>query len=355
MHKGKRRAKRKNECQWRIVIRQKRYEDEVRDDLARLPFKFGEYRAKDGSVEFYSYDCRLGKWLAENLYDGEEFGVRNKRIPSFIKNLDRKYLDVLFNRIVMGDGWRQTKTGKVALATVSKRLADDYQEIMLKLGMNASIRSRGGVYWVSQRRHRMKIGDIRKEWYRGWVASPTVPSHIVLVRRNGVVYWSGNCERQRLLPARKLLPTLISYAVVGRRFRIFGSGDKLMDMLYAPDFADLVIDLMESGRAKPVNEHIYDIGVGYGIRLEDLVKMVYEMVGDKPNYVVVEDVRKQSSNPYRVAKNDWVEILGRRRLRGFKEVGKQVIDEYLRRYEPEDFRLAVEVYEQRHRFGEVGV
>ena len=163
------------------------------------------------------------------------------------------------------------------------------------------------------------------------------------------------CERQRLLPARKLLPTLISYAVVGRRFRIFGSGDKLMDMLYAPDFADLVIDLMESGRAKPVNEHIYDIGVGYGIRLEDLVKMVYEMVGDKPNYVVVEDVRKQSSNPYRVAKNDWVEILGRRRLRGFKEVGKQVIDEYLRRYEPEDFRLAVEVYEQRHRFGEVGV
>jgi len=163
------------------------------------------------------------------------------------------------------------------------------------------------------------------------------------------------CERQRILPTRKIIPTLISYAVAGRTFRIFGSPDKMMDLLYARDFAEVVVDLLRHEEVERVDRHVYDIGVGYGIRLEDLVKMVYNEVGREPMYVVTEDVRKQSSDPYRIATNDWMNILGERKLRGVKEMLDYVVEKYLETYNSEDFMLAVEVYEQRHRFKEVGV
>lgn len=164
------------------------------------------------------------------------------------------------------------------------------------------------------------------------------------------------CERQKLLPARKILPTLISYAVTGSRFRIFGSPYKLMDMLYAPDYAKVVVDLLEHPEVKYAHEHIYDIGVGYGIPIKELVEKVYRAVGREPNYIVMEDIRKQRPDPYRVATNDWKELLGDHyRLRGINEELDNVVKKYLAMYDYEDFKLAVAVYEQRHRYKEIGV
>ena len=162
-------------------------------------------------------------------------------------------------------------------------------------------------------------------------------------------------ERQKIMPVRKILPTLISYAVTGSRFRIFGSPDKTMDMLYAGDFAGLVIDLLNHPDVETVDKHLYDIGVGYGIPISELVEMVYVAVGKEPNYVVVEDFRKQKPDPYRVARNDWGELLGDRRLRGIREMLPYIVSEYLRRYSYWDFKTAVALYEQRHRFPSIGV
>lgn len=163
------------------------------------------------------------------------------------------------------------------------------------------------------------------------------------------------CERQKLLPARKIMPTLISYAMTGYRFRVFGSPKKMMDLLYARDYAEIVVDLLNHPDVKRVDKHVYDIGVGYGVPLDELVEMTYLVVGREPNYVVMEDFRKQKDDPFRVAYNDWEELLGKRRLRGIREMLPFLIDEYRKRYSMSDFRLAVVVYEQRHRLGEWGV
>lgn len=163
------------------------------------------------------------------------------------------------------------------------------------------------------------------------------------------------CERQKLMPVRKIIPTLVAYAVTGSRFRIFGNPRKMMDLLYARDFAEVVIDLLNHDEVQTVDKHIYDIGVGYGVELEDLVKYVYELAGNEPNYVVMEDFRKQRPDPYRIAKNDWEEILGKRNLSGVKEKMGYVLEKYKEQYSMDEFRLAVEIYEQRHRFVQNGV
>ena len=164
------------------------------------------------------------------------------------------------------------------------------------------------------------------------------------------------CERQKLVPVRKIVPTLIAYAVTGSRFRIFGSPYKQMDLLYSPDFARVVVDLLEHPEVQTVDKHIYDIGVGYGVPLVELVEMVYRIAGREPNYVVMEDFRKQKPDPYRVARNDWKELLGDKYvLRGPREVMDYVVAQYRRMYSMDEFRLAVAIYEQRHRFSQHGV
>lgn len=157
-------------------------------------------------------------------------------------------------------------------------------------------------------------------------------------------------SRQRLMPARKIMPTLIAYAVTGRTFRLFGSPNKVMDLLWAVDFARIVVDLLCSGEAETVDKHVYDIGAGKGIPLKELVEEVYRAVGKEPNYVVMEDVRKQSPDPYRVASNDWIDVIGDRPRTSITEYPvSRLVEEYLKKYSYEEFELAVAIYEQRHR------
>jgi len=158
--------------------------------------------------------------------------------------------------------------------------------------------------------------------------------------------------RQKLLPARKIMPTLISYAMTGAKFRIFGSPDKMMDLLYAGDFAKVVVELLESDNTKTADKHVYDIGSGEGIRLEDLVIRTYYECGHEPNYTVTEDFRFQRPDPYRVARNDWVDDVEHvPMLRSIDKMLNWLVRQYKKKYSMEDFELAVEVYEQRHRWG----
>ena len=80
------------------------------------------------ALVFRIYNTALAKWLLENC------GHRalNKKIPDFIKELSPRQIRIVLNSLYQGDG-HKTKTS-YRLTTVSKKLSDDVQELILKLG-----------------------------------------------------------------------------------------------------------------------------------------------------------------------------------------------------------------------------
>jgi hypothetical protein len=148
-------------------------------------------------------------------------------------------LKILFEALMSGDGHnlynkdlidRETVNtpGGSSYATTSIRLRNDFQELLLKIGLSGSIRlqSEKGTPWEIEGRNGISnfglwvIGisylnnephkkgnywrNSKGEWeykdvweeswipYHGVVYCATVPNHTMFVRRNGCVMWSGN-------------------------------------------------------------------------------------------------------------------------------------------------------------------
>ena len=135
-----------------------------------------------------------------------------KYIPPEIKNSDKKFIKAFLDAYGLGDatimrgGWR-------IFYTSSKRMADDVQELLLKIGRVGIIKERNRFnkkiwiedHWTSQKHNAFEIiervkkiysyldkRDIKLKNYYGKVYCATVPFHIMYVRRNGKSYWCGN-------------------------------------------------------------------------------------------------------------------------------------------------------------------
>ena len=148
--------------------------------------------------------------------------VYHKHIPLYIKGMDKTLLKILVHYLILCDGHTDIKKVKPfggveslsvrkAFYTVSKTLADDLQEIILKCGEYAAvktnpekvytIRGKSGISKVSYVVRVLKSKTtnlLRKNIhcvpFSGMVYDVTVePHHTILVRRNGIAYWSSNC------------------------------------------------------------------------------------------------------------------------------------------------------------------
>ncbi|MBO3832503.1 MAG: hypothetical protein FGF51_03845 [Candidatus Brockarchaeota archaeon] len=185
---------------YRVVISQvdKKKREEIKNVLKRLPFHYYEEASN-----LVICNKQLWNYL-------RQFGNKyTKFIPEEIKRLDRKQLKILFDWMVKGDGHVRETTGQINYWTSSKRLADDLQEIALKLGYMATmtpvkkkVSEMNGRHLVSNtvyvigiqksRHYRLREQNIRKVYYRGKVYCCEVENHTVFVRRNGKVSWCGN-------------------------------------------------------------------------------------------------------------------------------------------------------------------
>lgn len=133
--------------------------------------------------------------LAEYLADQIGTSSASKRIPRWVMRLDADLLSEFFEAYMAGDG-HTSPEGHRSATTKSRQLADDLQEMALRLGLSASVRYVDGYDWwyVSfiQRNepclHRKPI-EVN---HTGWVFDVTVPNHVIYVRRNGKAYWTGN-------------------------------------------------------------------------------------------------------------------------------------------------------------------
>jgi hypothetical protein len=158
-------------------------------------------------------ECYRLSLRSDELFDllGEKQRSWEKRIPRHIlKRGSETELFALFDGMMDGDGtWSQSKYD-----TVSEGLADDFQELVARLGLCATksqtaglrryvLPTRAGIarpIWrisyrkpdTSHRYYYMKRSRLKREHYDGDVVCVVVPpNHTILTRLNGRTTWIG--------------------------------------------------------------------------------------------------------------------------------------------------------------------
>lgn len=172
----------------------------IQNSIESLGFNYTIVKyPEDGMVRFEIANNHLANYLSQFGKCDEKF------IPSEIKNCSKDQLQILFNSLMLGDGYISA-SGTEYYHTTSKRLIDDIQEIVLKLGKagTVSVDRREGYkdcYYISIGKNinstvnpkSIKSGGVYN-WvdYDGKVHCCTVSTGIIMVRRNGKAAWSGN-------------------------------------------------------------------------------------------------------------------------------------------------------------------
>ncbi|MDM8551642.1 anaerobic ribonucleoside-triphosphate reductase [Desulfobacterales bacterium HSG2] len=194
-YESQRLDKRRNQPRKEYVVRihQKKHCQELENVLDESGFDYTRTEAKNGTKTYCIYNKQLYMYLSQ-------FGKSEDRfVPKEFKNLSVEQLSVLYDALYLGDGLSDTSDGNEEYHTSSKKLADDVQEIILKLGFNADIRRKsnglgsGYVVGVSKTLH-FKIGkeSVNRTNYKGKVYCVEVPNHTLYVRRNDKAIWCGN-------------------------------------------------------------------------------------------------------------------------------------------------------------------
>jgi len=163
-----------------------------------LECTYSTYAFKDrDQISHYLFCTQLAVYL-------RQLGTsHNKYVPRELLALPRHQLRILFDALMEGDGtWMDREQRYGRYYTSSRQLADDVQEIALKLGLSANVSRFADEYRVSV--SRTTIFQVNQqsddpndslEGYAGMVYCCEVPGDgIVLVRRGGKPVWCGNSK-----------------------------------------------------------------------------------------------------------------------------------------------------------------
>ncbi len=167
---------------------------EIEACLHKMPCKwhYNNISFRTSNKQLYEYLKQFGK-------------AKDKFIPRELLSLSERQLNILFDALMCGDGTYRPKQYKYT--TVSKRLADDVQELGLKLGYSIITSKEilanpkhNDTYYVRLNKS-SKISWIKKNQtnlidYKGKVYCVTVPKHNILcVKRGEKIIFSGNSFR----------------------------------------------------------------------------------------------------------------------------------------------------------------
>lgn len=184
----------------------------IENVIKRLGFNYTILEEKNRKSGFEISNKQLFSYLSK-------FGkAEEKFVPKEIKELCPDQLKILLMALLEGDG--NLYKGVWTFISSSKKLIDDVQEILLKVGLCGNVRIlnkkntpiKHGKYFSNYDVYRITINHcktprlnynnhkhIRKTFYSGKIYCCEVQNHIIYVRRNGKVCWSGN---SRGCPAR---------------------------------------------------------------------------------------------------------------------------------------------------------
>ena len=156
-------------------------------------FKMGGYR---NETSFLVHSAPLARDLA-TLGNSH-----TKYIPDYIKNSPPEYLNRFLMAFILGDG-HKTDSGSYSLVTGSEQLADDLQEVGIRLGYYATKRfvKQNNTWRVllaekgdGYKRMLTKDAHWKEIKYYGTVWCPSVPNGLMITRREGKPCVSGNTE-----------------------------------------------------------------------------------------------------------------------------------------------------------------
>lgn len=187
--------------------------NKIRDMLSKLSIKYSEF-----SYGFRIFDTVLASFMSQ-------FGKAiDKFIPNNIKDSSSELIYELLKWLFLGDGclrnghskkmstldrvsWREKSWENLSeyenYTTASKSLADDVQELLMKVGLNGAIyHHSGGWHTVTINKSRQigylpgkQVKDrsyVEEVSYDGSVYCVSVPNKTVMTRRNGRTLISGN-------------------------------------------------------------------------------------------------------------------------------------------------------------------
>ena len=180
-------------------------EEYVIDLFKRIGFDCKIYKRSDGNNNYEVYSKQL--WTYLNTFGKSS----DKYIPRDFINLNKEYLEKLLYGYTNGDSHIGSNIQEIIYSSISKTLMDNIQEIILKVyGQISKVREVNSIYNGSLykyyiislqkeliHRNYAKYGKPIEIDYNGNVYCLQLEkNHIMLVRRNNTIGWSGNCFRE---------------------------------------------------------------------------------------------------------------------------------------------------------------
>jgi predicted phosphodiesterase len=123
----------------------------------------------------------------------------NKYLPKWLKDCDTSVLQIVFETMISGDGWRSPNG--YGYRSISKRLLEDFSEIAIKLGYKITFTRGGDTVTITSVQTTPTVNTAPSiVHYTGRVYCCEVPNGLILVRRNGKTLWTHNSYRiQKLI------------------------------------------------------------------------------------------------------------------------------------------------------------
>lgn len=167
---------------------------EMGELLERLPVSWSVIDTDDGCRNWGVGDKSLFLWLEANVGTGS----RGKRLPPVFRQLGLRQTRILLDALILGDGARDLRHGRDTseYGTMSAQLADDVQELAMRLGYRANSACNRIGFWrvkiTEGHDHQLRSKHVTRVPYDGTVWCVEVPSHLFVTRRNGKVAVQGN-------------------------------------------------------------------------------------------------------------------------------------------------------------------
>lgn len=185
---------------YNVYISQKKHYKIFENCIYGLNEEFN-WNYKENTISFKCANKQLFEYV-------KQFGkAEDKFIPREFLNLSERQLKILFDALMLGDGHKRKHKNCTSFkyVTVSKKLAENIEEIGLKLGYSIittqeKVENRLKKYIVrlnsNSKTSYVREQHIEKMHYNGMVYCVNVPKHHILcVKREDKISFSGNCWR----------------------------------------------------------------------------------------------------------------------------------------------------------------
>jgi DNA helicase HerA-like ATPase len=268
-----------------VSIYKRKREDEIFKRSEECMFYF----KKDPSEE-------INSWLLNDVH----------RIPRiFLEIASLSQLKILFDAMVQGNGTIQfSKKGYKYITFYvgqNEELADDFQELCVRLGFSAIksyVQQNNQIkVLVSFKRKYAHIKKIKTESYSGKVWDITIKNHAFVARRNGKIFFTGNCPEaaQSKALSKSIIETI---AREGRKFMaclclISQRPKKLSSTALSQLNSKMILNIKNPYDLKHLMDSSEAITKDYADMISSLGVGEMLLMGNATNYPIFVDIRKR--------------------------------------------------------------